>query len=158
MSNYLAEIVTNILLIILAGIIFVYSITADVKCIYPLTFVSSAIIICNLILMFRKSVWNLKNNFTSNEHLVAQETEAIKSWKFSIPYLVILLCLSFVYFVPIVGFEISAVLFMIVIPAIIDWKQIKRWIFLSIIVPAVLILVFYFGLNLRLPLLITELF
>jgi hypothetical protein len=74
------------------------------------------------------------------------------------PFSIIFLCIFFITALSRIGFEISAAILILATMTLIDRKAaVGRW-YIALIVPAVLILVFKFGVGLRLPLLLEKLF
>ncbi len=71
---------------------------------------------------------------------------------------IILLTLVYVYALPIIGFEIASFIYMLIVMILIERKFLWSRVLISGIITLSLIFIFYFGLNLRIPLLFTELF
>lgn len=71
---------------------------------------------------------------------------------------IILLTLVYVYALPFIGFEIASFIYMLIVMILIERKFLWSRVLISGIITLSLIFIFYFGLNLRIPLLFTELF
>jgi hypothetical protein len=69
-----------------------------------------------------------------------------------LPYSITALCLLFIWALPVVGFEISAFCLIFAVMILIKSKVTLSTILLSLIVPALLIIIFRLGLNIRIPL------
>ena len=69
-----------------------------------------------------------------------------------LPYSITALCLLFIWALPVVGFEISAFCLIFAVMILIKSKVTLSTILLSFIVPALLIIIFRLGLNIRIPL------
>lgn len=119
-----------------------------------------------LSLMFIAStIWK----FVKNKNSFSKESELVDSGKVSsskkseiitevYPFSIIILCIFFITALNKIGFEISASILILATMALIDRKEAVRKFYVALIVPAVLILIFKFGVGLRLPLLLSKLF
>jgi Na+/melibiose symporter-like transporter len=74
------------------------------------------------------------------------------------PFSIIILCIFFITALNKIGFEISASILILATMALIDRKEAVRKFYVALIVPVALILIFKFGVGLRLPLLLQKLF
>jgi len=119
-----------------------------------------------LSLMFIVStIWK----FAVHKKAFSKVTEVVESEKASTskklniitevyPFSIIFLCIFFITALSRIGFEISAAILILATMALIDRKAaVRRW-YIALIVPVALILVFKFGVGLRLPLLLEKLF
>jgi hypothetical protein len=74
-----------------------------------------------------------------------------------LPLIAVFLCILFLFMFTRAGFELSAFGLIFSIMLIIEWRLAFKKIYIAVLTPALLILIFYFGLKLRLPLLISGL-
>lgn len=70
------------------------------------------------------------------------------------PFLIIFFCIFFMVFFDRIGFELSAFLVMFAVMLLMDAKKALRKIYLAVVTPLALILIFKVGMGLRIPLLI----
>ena len=109
------------------------------------------------VLFILSTLWK----FAKSRKIINSGTEAFASRsKFSLefyPFIIIILCILFISILNKIGFELSACCLILATMAIIDRKQVKRSFYLAFLFPAVLILIFKFGIGLRIPLLFQKL-
>lgn len=157
-KNKLIDILIGIALCAFSIIVFIHSFSIEQKArMFPvvislaLALFSGLIVIRNVYSLIRKTEEKRASHADDSK-----ETEPIvKSLKNDLyPLLVSGLCIIFVLLYPVIGFEISAFSLLFFTMAIIDLKEAIRKIYIAIIVPAALIAIFYYGLKLRIPLLL----
>ncbi len=156
-KSKLTDILIGIILCAFSIMVFIYSFSIEQKAsTFPkfislaLAFFSGLIFIRNIYSLIRKD-----ENHADDTRKTEQNVKSLKNDLY--PLLVSGLCMIFVLLYPVIGFEISAFLLLFITMAIIDLKEAIRKIYISIMVPAALIAIFYYGLKLRIPLLFENL-
>ena len=157
-KNNLTDIVMGIGLCAFSIMVFIYSFSIEQKASTFPKFISLALALFSG-LIFIRNVYSLIRKDEDHADVTRKTEQIVKSAQNDLlPLLVSGLCMIFVLLYPVIGFEISAFMLLFFTMAIIDLKEAIRKIYISIIVPATLIAIFYYGLKLRIPLLFDNIF
>jgi hypothetical protein len=159
----LYDILIGIILCAFSITVFIFSFSLEKKAgMFPifitlgLVFFSGLSVVRNIYLLALKGENKSENIRSGASERMSQIVKSLKNDLY--PLLVSGLCMIFVLLYPVIGFEISAFMLLFFTMAIIDLKEAIRKIYISIIVPAALIAIFYYGLKLRMPLLFDNIF
>jgi len=116
-------------------------------------------------LFIASTIWGYiknKKSFTKESEVVDSDEVSSLKWSEIIkevyPFSIIILCILFITALNTIGFELSASILILATMALIDRKEAVRKFYIALIVPVVLILIFKFGIGLRLPLLLQKFF
>ena len=94
-----------------------------------------------------------KQNSSKEPFIKVQDIGRLDQFKSVVsPMVATLLCLLFIWAFPIIGFEISAFLLMFLIMLSINYKEAISKIWIPLLIPILLILIFRLGLHIRIPL------
>jgi len=162
-EKILIDILMGIGLCVFSISVFIFSFSLEEKArVFPVVITFALALFSGLIIF--KNIYlfalNSKKKSTDTTAGAPDKTKGIvKSVQKNLyPLLISGLCMTFVLLFPKIGFEISAFSLLFITMAIINIKEAIRKIYIAIVVPAVLIAIFYYGLKLRIPLLLENIF
>jgi len=117
-----------------------------------------AILSLLLIISGIKEYNQLNKEYTQERQSADQDKGKFTSLKMELyPFTLIIVCIVFLLLFDSVGFDIGAAVLLFAAMLLIDAKEAVRKFYLVILIPLVLVLIFKFGLSLRLPLFFQDL-
>jgi len=148
------ELIVGLGIVVFSSMMVKYSMRIESNAsVFPF-YISVLLLIFTGVFIIQKTLIIIQKQNSSKEPFIkVQDIGRLDQFKSVVsPMVATLLCLLFIWAFPIIGFEISAFLLMFLIMLSINYKEAISKIWIPLLIPILLILIFRLGLHIRIPL------